>query len=598
MKKRLLLLSFLTAVAVAGPADAAAPPASAADVSTLCNTIRFQRWPEASRLVKSGVSLTNANEEGRTALGMLVCRWFGPEEDYPVRRRFLDLLLEHGADPLAATGTDFYPHGDHSAVEQAFANADPNLADILLTNRPSATRRTPLGDTALHLAAQSGRTNSLNFLLAAGYSINQTNNEGLTPLQSIVAPALKGTFVLATNPPPLFVHRHGKGDQHPRPAEVADLLLSRGATVDVSSAAGLGLTNQLAALLRADPASANLRDGFGRAPLHYAAGANQPQAVAFLLRAGAESSAQTTQPIPRTTYEPEIPAGSSPLHFASRRECPEIAKLLLEAGAAVGQPDAEGNTPLHLAVHWGATETPRLLIAARAPLDVVNRAGRTPLRVAVESGANANLEQLLSAGARTDAGLEGETLLHVAAVEGESLGFHRQGAQTIPVLLRHGLAVDARDREGRTPFQRAVTSLNWRAMNLLLTNGADLNAVDARGNNVLHQFAVVTGDTVQQELPRAEPVQPEIASQQMQQAVRVSFTNISVTAWLLDHGANPNLTNQAGWTPLDVLCNHRWGYWDVKTATNRIALLIKAGAKAKNLDDTGRALLRKVTGEP
>ena len=38
--------------------------------------------------------------------------------------------------------TDFYPRGDHSAVEQAFANVDPNLADILLTNRPSVSRRT------------------------------------------------------------------------------------------------------------------------------------------------------------------------------------------------------------------------------------------------------------------------------------------------------------------------------------------------------------------------------------------------------------------------------------------------------------------------
>jgi ankyrin repeat protein len=57
------------------------------------------------------------------------------------------------------------------------------------------------------------------------------------------------------------------------------------------------------------------------------------------------------------------------------------------------------------------------------------------------------------------------------------------------------------------------------------------------------------------------------------------LTNISVTAWLLEHGADPNLTNHSGLTPLELVCAHRWDYWDKKTGTNRIVLLQGAGTR-------------------
>src|SRR6188474_3522785 len=69
---------------------------TAPGASALCDAIRHQQWGEALRLVESGVIVTNPNNEGRTPLGMLVNRWFGKEEDYLLRRKLLDLLVERG----------------------------------------------------------------------------------------------------------------------------------------------------------------------------------------------------------------------------------------------------------------------------------------------------------------------------------------------------------------------------------------------------------------------------------------------------------------------------------------------------------------------
>ena len=60
----------------------------------------------------------------------------------------------------------------------------------------------------------------------------------------------------------------------------------------------------------------------------------------------------------------------------------------------------------------------------------------------------------------------------------------------------------------------------------------------------------------------------------------VTSINISLTGWLLEHGANPNLTNHDGQTPLDLLRTNKWtNSNDEKEAAARIALLQKAGAK-------------------
>jgi len=599
---------------VASGAPAADRPESPAlAASRLCEAIRFGRWAEALRRLEAGTSATKADMHGFSPLMVMGSpRWGTTQKDQEDWEKLVRELLDRGADPFTIVGNSSTTHTDRSMLESIVGGKQWLLGDILLTNRPSPARRTPRGDTALHLAALSCRTNVIAVLLSAGFSVNRTNQEGLTPLQLIVGSALKGSFPLASNPPPFFVHpTRVKGPDETTLGDVADFLLAQGATLDADSAAGMGLTNQLAALLRADANAANARDGLKRTPLHYAALLGQTNVVRMLLEAGADPSARAEQSCPRWYCQAPGAEEATPLHYAGLHDSPGIVRMLLKAGASVGAADAEGNTSLHVVARWGLSECPRILIEAGAPLDVTNRAGKTPLRVAVESGNGGHINLLLQAGAHLDAGMGSYTLLHVAAAcggagEDSNMGpdFRAAafGAQSIPALLHHGLPVDARDEGGRTPFHRAVTALNWKAMNLLLTNGANINAVDAQGNSALHQLAAQRWDIATYQKDPASwtwPAQSKLPPSTGQAQVYVNtLTNRSVTAWLLDRGANPNLTNRQGRTPLGLLCEPRpWRFYTPRDVTNRIALLVKAGAKASSLSKEGEATLRQVVGD-
>jgi ankyrin repeat protein len=506
----------------------------------------------------------------------------------------LQKLLQHGADPFARSATTNYqrnltllfgysssgvqpgapsdttdsPNARRSPVEKAIQKVDGMLGDILLTNNPSPARRTPSGKNALDLALRPFRSGIVDFLLAHGFSANQTNADGLTPLQEMAGLSPNNSFIPARKPPPYFVH-YGEKLDHDE-AIVADFLLSRGATVDVFSAAGMGLTNQLAALLRSNPRLANARDSFGRPPLHYAA-SGQSNTTALLLKAGADPAARTTRPIDPTPdaglfdRRPTLSAESSPLHFACLRDNQVTAQLLVKAGAPLDQPDADGNTPLHIAAAHRSNNTnlTKLLISAGAPLDLTNRAGQTPLRLAIKSEWTGDAELLLKAGARKDIGLENTTLLHIAAAQSR--------AAHVSVLLAAGLAVDARDGQGRTPLQCAVTKLNLTAMELLLTKGADINAMDLNGDTALHQICLQRVDSIY--ITQGDEARQALAAKR-------EPPRLHLTGWLLDHGANPNLTNHKGRTPLELLRTYKWDSpWEKSEAAARVALLLKAGAK-------------------
>ena len=404
-------------------------------------------------------------------------------------------------------------------------------------------RRTVSGETALHLAVRLGYApeffkggptatreqvlasciNLIDILLSHGFSPDQTNADGLTPLQVMAGCARPDTYMPASKPPPYFMHLMAGGLLPVREGVIADFLLSRGATLDVFSAAAMGLTNQFAGLLCSNPQLVNARDGFGRTPLSYAA-PFQTDAMTLLLEAGADPAARTARRFAggAVTYRVE-PAGFSPLQAAVESGNQANVELLLKAGAPLAQADADGNTPLHTAAYRTSAKLTQLLISAGAPLDATNRAGWTPLRFGIYAGGSGNLTLLLKAGARRDIGLDNTTPLEVALAA--------NCWTAIRELVAAGLPVDERDGEGRTPFQHAVTALDLSRIQMLLTNGADINAVDLHGNTALHQLSLQPRDQFRQ-------VDFSMLAQKLGQGT-VTTTNISLTGWLLDHGAIP-----------------------------------------------------------
>ncbi|KAM3935712.1 uncharacterized protein RB166_002855 [Leptodactylus fuscus] len=196
----------------------------------------------------------------------------------------------------------------------------------------------------------------------------------------------------------------------------------------------------------------------------------------------------------------------------------DAVKLMLSRGANLEATDEDGQTPLGLAAHQGHLLVVELLLEHGARHDHSDSRGWTPLRAAAWGGHTEVVDSLLAFGAQPDtSGPDGRTALRAAAWGGHE--------GPIKALIRAGAEVDHVDVEGRTPLMAAAYMGHCTVAGILLESGANVNKCDVDGRSALAVacLCVPTG-------------------QRHPQLVSV----------LLEHGADPELQDNEGLTPLLV----------------------------------------------
>jgi ankyrin repeat protein len=258
-------------------------------------------------------------------------------------------------------------------------------------------------------------------------------------------------------------------------------------------------------------------------------------------------------------------ADDVPLAEVVRQGNRAAVRTLLAQREDVNAREVDGTTALHWAVRADDAEMVGLLIRAGATVQVANRYGITPLWLAAVNGNAAMIDVLLEAGADVNAALpSGETPLLVAARTGK--------ADAVRTLIARGADVHRKEGEfGQTALMLAAAENHPDVCALLIEAGADLKArttvfelqyslsnvyrvpemvkggftallyAARQGSIAAAEVLIAAGADLNEREP-AEGVAPLLLA--------ILNGHYDFAAMLIGRGAEVNLTDQAGRSPL------------------------------------------------
>lgn len=298
---------------------------------------------------------------------------------------------------------------DTPAIVEAARAEDAAAVRSLLASGADVDARQPDGATALHWAAYRDDHETVVLLIEAGATVNAANELGATPL-----------WLAADN----------------GSATMAERLLAAGADANVAlsngetplmTAARTGSADAVRALL-ARGADVNVRErSRNQTALMWAVAQGHHDVVAVLLDHGADVTARS-RVRPRMMHNDSNNAsqydqgivwnrgGFTPLLFAARHGDVEAGRLLVGAGADINDAAPTGASVLVVAAHSGHPEFAKFALETGAdPNDM--GAGYAPLHAAVLRGHLDVVNELLSRGADPNARIRKGTPLRRAGAD-------------------------------------------------------------------------------------------------------------------------------------------------------------------------------------
>ncbi|CAL1542991.1 unnamed protein product [Lymnaea stagnalis] len=275
-------------------------------------------------------------------------------------------------------------------------------------------------------------------------------------------------------------------------------------------------------------------------PLHTACNAGALECVHWLLWHGADPTVTT-------------PRGWTPAHIAAIRGFENCIEALANNGVSLSAKDSRGQTPLHLAAAHGHSFCLNTILRSGADVRVVDNMGWTPVHAAAYHGRLGCIQLLLKWGGVPDeVDNNGNTPAHLAAAEGNlpCLKFLVCNNGNAPSVL------SARNDHGETPKDLAQQFYKDNILEYIkhIEDEQD-NPEDGENLSFPAHVAAYNGDldhvrmlvengviNINERDDKGATLAHKAAGQ----------GHIHILQWLLEMGANMNITNQAGETPCDV----------------------------------------------
>jgi ankyrin repeat protein len=384
-----------------------------------------------------------------------------------------------------------------------------------------------------------------------------------------------------------------------------------------------------------DKADVNAAESDGTTPLHYAVFHDDAALVDSLLKAGAKASAANKY-------------GSTPLLEAAVRGNPLVIEKLVKAGADVNAGNGDGQTALLILSRTSNVEAAKFLISHGANVNVTEHwHDQTPLIWAAAESQPAMVKLLLDHGAKVDTHsrlnhwarmVTAEPRAQMREVGGLTALLYaaRQGClECVKLLVAAHADPNLPDPEGVTPLIMAVTNFHFDVGAFLITKKANVNSWDWWGRTPL--WAAVDLNTIPHGGRPDRPSLDNTTSVKMIEILLDAGANpnvqlklfppyravgpdrgadlmltmgttpllraakaadVAAIRLLLEHGANPNLPNIQGVTPVMAAAGLGSNEIDTrgrfKTQPDQVAsidLLVKAGADINAHDSRGQTAL-------
>ena len=349
-----------------------------------------------------------------------------------------------------------------------------------------------------------------------------------------------------------------------------------------------GTTAKIAAYLLEQGADPNTANEEGNTVLHEAAlkgwggdmfelllnhGANPSQ----LNRAGEPAlnlaaSDETRAALAKAVLNRPDSDGRTALHLAVIND-PSRVWELLASGVDINARDRDGNTPLLLGILQGrmSAETAELLLQNRANYLLANNAGNLPLLAAAAAGMPDVARVLTAAGARADVkARDGMTALQLAMSRGRGAAApDGDYAGTVRELLR-ARGAELTDADGEKYAREAIAAGDAALLRTLLKNG-----VEVRGDFYAPEVSAEIGAALGEFGALDALFSSEEESPQGWLHYVAKDGNAAEVSRLLGYGADPNVRDANGWTPLAAAVAS--GHEEVAS------ILIQNGADASGL---------------
>ena len=352
--------------------------------------------------------------------------------------KIVELLIANGADVNAKYEVLGHPFGDtksftYTPLDSAIQFDNTETA-ALLRKHGAKTGAELKAEESIHIAAETGNIEALKKHLSAGTDVNAKDVDGRTPL-----------------------HRAASYGHN----EVAELLIAKGADM-------------------------NAKTNGQQTPMHAAAYNGHRNIIELLIEYGADVNSQIKL------------AGSfnkmTPLDFDLFYSDGQNCELLIKHGGVTGtKPD----TSIHEAAEHGYSEGLKHLFIAGADINARDENGMTPLHLAVKHGQKAMTEVLIAKGADLNAKTKPKDQDPTSESQRGSMGFM---PVEIPKTALDLTALDYFDSPEEKAVKKEIAGLLRKhggkygsflsalrnndidAVRQFLSNGTDINAKDEFGD--------------------------------------------------------------------------------------------------------------------